>query len=50
MQIGGGFRDYKLGQEWLQIGAALGISNRAKRWQTKVSNWGRDYKLGQEGF
>ena len=33
LQIGAGFRDYKSGQEGLQIGAALGISNRAKRLQ-----------------
>ena len=30
LQIGSGFRDYKLGQEGLQIGAALGISNRGR--------------------
>ena len=33
LQIGAGFRDYKLGQEGLQIRATLGISNRAKRLQ-----------------
>ena len=42
-QIGAGFRDYKSGQEGLQIGAASGISNRSK----KISDWGRDYKSGQ---
>ena len=44
LQIGAGFRNYKSGQEELQIGAALGISNRGK----DISNWGRDYKSGQE--
>ena len=39
LQIGAGFRDYKLGQEGLQIGPALGISNR-----------GRDFKLEQRHF
>ena len=39
LQIGEGFRDCKSGQERLQIGAALGISN-----------WGRDYKSEQERF
>ena len=34
LQIGAGFRDCKSGQEGLQIGAALGISNRGK----KISN------------
>ena len=29
LKIGAGFRDYKSGQGRLQIGAALGISNRA---------------------
>ena len=46
LKIRAGFRDYKLGQEGLQIGAALGISNRGK----KIANRGRDYKSGQEGF
>ena len=38
-----GFRDYKSGQEGLQIGAALGISNRGK----KIANRGRVFKLEQ---
>ena len=46
LQIGAGFRDYKSGQEGLQIGAALEISNRSK----KITNWGRDFKLGQRDF
>ena len=46
LQIGAGFRDCKSGQEGLQIGAALGISNRGK----EVSNQGRDYKSRQERF
>ena len=58
LQIGAGFRDCKLVQEGLQIGVALGISkwgglqivagisNRGK----EISNWGRDYKSGQERF
>ena len=53
LQIGTDFRDYKTGQEGLQIGAALGISNRGKKITIrgkKISNQGRDYKLGQEGF
>ena len=40
------FRDYKLRQERLQIGAALGISD----WAKKITNWGRDFKLGQGDF
>ena len=43
LQIGAGFRDYKSGQEGLQIGAALEISNRGK----KSTNRGRDFKSGQ---
>ena len=39
LQIGAGFKDYKSRQEGLQIGAALGISNR-----------GRDFKSGQRDF
>ena len=46
LQIGAGFRDYKLGQEGLQIGVALRISNRGK----KIANRGRDFKSGQRGF
>ena len=46
LQIGAGFRDYKSGQEELQIRAALGISN----WGKKITSWGRDYKSEQEGF
>ena len=46
LKIGAGFRDHKLGQEGLQIGAALGISTRGK----KIANRERDYKSGQEGF
>ena len=56
LQIGAGFRDYKLGQEGLQIGVALRISIEAKRLQIgaglsnrakEVSNRSRDYKSGQ---
>ena len=43
LQIRTGFRDYKSGQEGLQIGAALGISNRGK----KITNRGRNFKSGQ---
>ena len=46
LQIGAGFKDYRLGQEGLQIGAALGISNRGK----KITNYGRDFKSGQRDF
>ena len=38
--------DYKSEQEGLQIGSALGIFNRGK----EISNRGRDYKSGLEGF
>ena len=37
LQIGVGFRDYKLGQEGLQIVATLGILNRDK----KITNRGK---------
>ena len=40
------FRDSKSGQEELHIGAALGISNRDK----KITNWSKDFKLGQRDF
>ena len=43
LQIGTGFRDYKSGQEGLQIGTALRISNRGK----KVTNRSVDSKSGQ---
>ena len=46
LQIGADFRDYKSGQEVLQIGAALAISNQGK----KIANWGRDFKSGQSDF
>ena len=46
LQIGAGFRDYKSGQEGLQIGAVLGISN----WGKEISNRGRDYKSVQNSF
>ena len=46
LQIGAGFRDYKLGQEGLQIGPALGISN----WSKDILNRGRDYKTGARGI
>ena len=44
---------YKSGQEGLQIGAALGISNHGKKITNRgkeISNWGRDYKSRQEGL
>ena len=53
LQIGSGFIDFKLGQEGLQIGAALGISNRGKNITNRgreVSNRSRDYKSGQRDF
>ena len=37
------FKDYKSGQEGLQIGATEGISNRGK----KITNQGRNFKSGQ---
>ena len=46
LQIGTGLRDYKSGQEGLQIGAALGISNRGKM----ITGRGRDFKLGRRDF
>ena len=53
LQIGAGFKDCRSGQEGLQIGPALAISNRG----TKITNWSmdfksgkRDFKSGQEGF
>ena len=53
LQIGAEFRDYKSGQEGLQIGAALGITNWGKMITNRgkwITNWGRDYKSGQEGL
>ena len=52
LQIGADFREYKLGQEGLQRWVALGISNRDKKITNRagISNRGRDYKSGQEGF
>ena len=46
LQIGAGFRDCKSGQDGLQIGAALGISNRGK----EITNWSRDFKSGKRDF
>ena len=46
LQNGVGFWDYKSGQEGLQIGEVLGISNRCK----KIANRGRDFKLGEKHF
>ena len=46
LQIGVRFRDYKSGQEGLQIGATIEISNRGK----KITNWGWDFKSGQSDF
>ena len=46
LQIETGLRDYKLGQEGLQIGAVLGISNRGKM----ITGRGRDFKLGWRDF
>ena len=46
LQIGADFRDHKSGQKGLQIGAALGISNRHK----KITNSGRHFKSGQKDF
>ena len=39
------FLGYKTGQERLQIGAALGISNRGKKIKNQFSNW--DFKSGE---
>ena len=41
LQIGAGFRDWKSGQEALQIGVACRILN----WDKKITNWVNDYKL-----
>ena len=46
IQIGACFRDYKPGQEGLEIGVVLGISNRGK----EISVRDRDYKSRQKGF
>ena len=46
LQIRVGFRDYKSGQEELQIGSVLGISHRPK----KITNRGRDFKSWKERF
>ena len=46
LKIGADFTDYKFGQERLQIKAAFWISNRGK----KITNQGRDFKLGQRDF
>ena len=46
LQIGGGFRDYKSGQEGLQRVAGLWISNQRK----KITNRGRDFKSRQKDF
>ena len=40
LKIGAGFKYYKSGKEGLQIGAALGVSNRDK----KITNRGRVFK------
>ena len=42
LQIGAGFRDYKSGQEGLQVGVALEISNRGE----KITYPNRDFKSG----
>ena len=46
LQIEAGFRDYKSRQDGLQIGSALGISNRGK----EVINRGRAFKSRQRDF
>ena len=46
LQIRAGFRDYKSGQERLQIGVAEEISNRGN----KITNRSRDFKSGQRDF
>ena len=46
LEIGASFRDYKSGQEGLEIGTTLGIWNRGK----KITNWSRDFKSSQSGF
>ena len=38
LQIGAGFWDYKSGQDGLQIGAPLGISNRGRDYKSVQSN------------
>ena len=38
LQTGAGFRDFKSGNEGLQIGEAFGISNRGK----KITNRGKE--------
>ena len=57
LQIGAGFRDFKSGNEGLQIGEAFGISNRGKKFQigakrfqngVQITNRGKKhFKLGQ---
>ena len=46
LKIRTGFRDYKSGQEGLQIGTNLGISNCGK----KITKRSRDFKLRQKVF
>ena len=46
LQIGAGFRDCRSRQDGLQIGAALGISNRDK----EITNRRRDFKSRQRDF
>ena len=43
LKIGAALFYYKLGQTWLQIGAALLLQIEA----SVVINWGRYYKLGE---
>ena len=53
LQIGVGIWDYKSGQEVLQIGAVLVISDRGKRLQieAEITNRGkRDFRLGQRAI
>ena len=52
LQIGAGFRDYKLGQEGLQIGPALGISNRGRDFKLEQRHFksGQNYKTGARGI
>ena len=50
LQIKAGSRDYKSEQERLQIGAALGMSNRGEKitnW-AGLSNWGKKFQIGTE--
>ena len=45
LQIGADFRDYKSGQEVLQIGAVLAISSQGEKIANRskaISNWSRD--------